>query len=50
VPIAEKMDHHPDLEIKNYNQLTVSLATHDEGGVTERDLALAKAIEKLATK
>ena len=44
--IAEKENHHPDIEI-NYNKVTVSLSTHDEGGVTEKDFILAEKIEDL---
>jgi len=47
VPIAEELEHHPDIEIKNYNEVTIELATHDEGGVTEYDFQLAKRIEDL---
>jgi 4a-hydroxytetrahydrobiopterin dehydratase len=47
VPIAEEMEHHPDLELKNYNELTIRLTTHDEGGVTQYDFDLAKRIEDL---
>ena len=39
--------HHPDLEI-HYNRVVVSLSTHDEGGVTEKDVALAGEIEAAA--
>jgi 4a-hydroxytetrahydrobiopterin dehydratase len=39
--------HHPDLEI-GYGRVAVRLSTHDEGGVTEKDLALARTIEALA--
>jgi 4a-hydroxytetrahydrobiopterin dehydratase len=39
--------HHPDLEI-GYGRVTVRLSTHDEGGVTDKDLALARTIEALA--
>ncbi|HYY08902.1 MAG TPA: 4a-hydroxytetrahydrobiopterin dehydratase [Actinomycetota bacterium] len=42
--LAEAARHHPDLEI-HYDRVLVSLSTHDEGGVTERDLALAREIE-----
>lgn len=45
--VAEHLNHHPDVAIKNYNQLTVSSNTHSEGGVTEKDINLAKEIEKL---
>jgi 4a-hydroxytetrahydrobiopterin dehydratase len=38
--------HHPDLENHDHRVL-VALSTHDEGGVTERDIALARAIESV---
>lgn len=41
---AEAQDHHPDWT-NVYNQLEISLSTHDAGGVTEKDFKLAKAIE-----
>lgn len=41
--LAEKADHHPDWS-NAYNKVEISLSTHDAGGVTEKDLALAKAI------
>jgi 4a-hydroxytetrahydrobiopterin dehydratase len=45
--IAEAADHHPDITI-NYNRVTLVLSTHDAGGLTERDFALAAEIETLA--
>jgi 4a-hydroxytetrahydrobiopterin dehydratase len=42
---AEQMDHHPDVTI-NYNRITFTLSTHDQGGVTEKDIKLAEAIER----
>ena len=33
---AQKMNHHPDIDIR-FNQVTLTLTTHDEGGVTEKD-------------
>lgn len=43
--VAEKMDHHPDW--KNvYNRVEVTLNTHDAGGITELDFALAERIDK----
>lgn len=44
---AEAADHHPDLEI-HYNRVRVALSTHSEGGITAKDIALAKEIENLA--
>lgn len=41
--LAEAASHHPDLDIR-YNRVRVGLSTHDAGGVTDRDLALARAI------
>lgn len=43
---AEKMKHHPDLDIR-YNKLVCTLSTHDAGGITKNDLALAAKIEEL---
>lgn len=45
---AEKMDHHPDWS-NVYNTLSISLSTHDAGGVTEKDFELAKAIDALVS-
>jgi 4a-hydroxytetrahydrobiopterin dehydratase len=42
---AEKMDHHPDLRIV-YNTVTLTLSSHDAGGVTTRDIELAEAAER----
>jgi 4a-hydroxytetrahydrobiopterin dehydratase len=42
--IAEKMDHHPDWT-NVWNKVDVALSTHDAGGVTALDLALARAID-----
>ncbi|MFB3922889.1 MAG: 4a-hydroxytetrahydrobiopterin dehydratase [Terriglobia bacterium] len=44
---AEKAGHHPDITI-NYSAVTVSLSTHSEGGVTDKDFDLARQIEQLA--
>jgi 4a-hydroxytetrahydrobiopterin dehydratase len=44
---ANAADHHPDLAIA-WNQVTVRLSSHDAGGLTERDFALARTIDALA--
>ena len=45
--VAEKMDHHPEWS-NVYKTVAVTLSTHDAGGVTEKDIALAKAMDKFA--
>ena len=45
---AEKVGHHPDMTI-NYNQVTMALSTHSEGGVTQKDFDLAEEIDRLET-
>jgi 4a-hydroxytetrahydrobiopterin dehydratase len=44
--VAEAADHHPDILI-NYRRVTLTLWTHTEGGITEKDFALAQQINKL---
>lgn len=41
--LAERANHHPTLE-NTYNRVRVLLSTHDEGGITEKDVALAEEI------
>jgi len=47
--LAEKMNHHPEWT-NVYNKLSIKLSTHDEGGVTEKDIELAKQIESIVGK
>lgn len=46
-PAAEEMNHHPDLAI-SWNEVTVTITTHSEGGLTANDFELAKRIGTLA--
>jgi 4a-hydroxytetrahydrobiopterin dehydratase len=47
--LAEKLDHHPDWS-NVYRTVAITLTTHDSGGLTELDLALARAIEAAVQK
>lgn len=42
--LADDVDHHPDIDIR-YATVTVTLSTHDAGGITEKDLKLAEQID-----
>lgn len=44
---AEEADHHPDLDLR-YGHLDVRLTSHDSGGVTERDVRMARRVTELA--
>ncbi len=44
---AEKQDHHPEWS-NVYNKVVIDLATHEVGGISERDFDLARRIERLA--
>jgi 4a-hydroxytetrahydrobiopterin dehydratase len=44
---AEQADHHPDIAI-SWNRVTLALTTHDAGGLTARDFALAARADRLA--
>ena len=45
--LAEDADHHPDILIHGWNKVRLTLSTHSEGGVTEKDHALAERIDAL---
>jgi 4a-hydroxytetrahydrobiopterin dehydratase len=45
--VAEKLDHHPEW-FNVYKTVEVTLSTHDAGGLTELDVKLAEAMDKLA--
>ncbi|HVB93928.1 MAG TPA: 4a-hydroxytetrahydrobiopterin dehydratase [Acidimicrobiales bacterium] len=42
--LAEAANHHPDIDIR-YNRVTLALMTHDSGGITYKDIDLAKQID-----
>ena len=43
---AEAADHHPDIDIR-WRTVTFALSTHSEGGITQKDLALARQIDEI---
>jgi 4a-hydroxytetrahydrobiopterin dehydratase len=45
--VAEQVGHHPDITI-TYSTITLRLSTHDAGGVTEKDLDLARRIDAVS--
>jgi 4a-hydroxytetrahydrobiopterin dehydratase len=46
--VAEKLNHHPEW-FNVYNKVDVTLSTHDAGGVTDLDVMLAEAMDRLVT-
>ena len=46
-PVAEEMNHHPDLAI-SWSKVAVTISTHSEGGLTAADFELARQIDELA--
>jgi 4a-hydroxytetrahydrobiopterin dehydratase len=44
---AEKLDHHPDLFLHSWNKVKITLSTHSEGGVTDKDIELTNIIERI---
>ena len=45
--LAEAAWHHPDIDI-HWNKVTLTLSTHDAGGLTQKDFALARKFDRLA--
>ena len=45
--LAEKEWHHPDIDVR-WNKVALTLTTHDQGGLTVKDFALAKKFDRLA--
>lgn len=48
--VADQMDHHPDLSVKHCSELSISIYSHDKGGITQRDYRLKEAIDELYTR
>lgn len=46
--LAEKAWHHPDIDIR-WNQVTLTLTSHDAGGLTTKDFALARRVDRLVS-
>ena len=42
------MNHHPDMFLHSWNKVKVTISTHSEGGVTEKDFKLAAIIDNLS--
>ncbi|TMQ54060.1 MAG: 4a-hydroxytetrahydrobiopterin dehydratase [Candidatus Eisenbacteria bacterium] len=47
--LAELANHHPDIDIR-YSNITLALVTHDQGGITDKDVQLARRIEEIRKK
>lgn len=45
--LAEKADHHPDILIHDYNNVKVTLYSHEEEKITDKDHSLAKEIDSI---
>lgn len=45
--LAEEMDHHPDILLHSYKKVSISLTSHNEGKVTDKDHELASKIDAL---
>ncbi len=48
--LAEKENHHPDIFVHGYNNVTLSLSTHSVGGLTESDFLMAAKIDTIIDK
>ena len=48
--IAQAEDHHPDLHLRGFRNVTIELSTHDLGGLSENDFIMAAKIDQLPFK
>jgi 4a-hydroxytetrahydrobiopterin dehydratase len=46
--VAEEANHHPDILVHGWNKVRLTLSTHDEGALTDKDRALSERIDGLA--
>jgi len=46
---VKKSNHHPDIDIR-FNQVTLTLTTHDEGGITGKDFSIARQCDEVFSK
>jgi 4a-hydroxytetrahydrobiopterin dehydratase len=46
---AQKCNHHPDIDIR-FSKVTLTLSTHDEGGITGKDFSLARQCDEVFSK
>jgi 4a-hydroxytetrahydrobiopterin dehydratase len=46
---AQKINHHPDIDIR-FDKVTLTLTTHDEGGITEKDFSLARQCDEVNSR
>jgi 4a-hydroxytetrahydrobiopterin dehydratase len=46
---AQKINHHPDIDIR-FDKVTLTLTTHDEGGITEKDFSLARQCDEVYSR
>jgi 4a-hydroxytetrahydrobiopterin dehydratase len=47
-PMADAMDHHPDVQLYRYKRVKIILTTHSAGGITQNDFDLAAKIDAVA--
>ena len=46
--VAEELNHHPDIFVHGWNKVRLTFSTHDAGGLTDKDHALARRIDEVA--
>lgn len=46
--VAEEINHHPDILIHSYNKVKLTVSTHDENGITEKDFKLASKVNSVS--